>query len=413
MAFGVKPTESFSLTSSVQTQQSFLDLPVSPKRTTTHQLQVYRYGDLDPRKETFIVVMGRGQSATYAELWVRENKHRYNIFVYDQPYQGLSSPQRRSPSDQLRFGDIESFGDYPQHLDNVVNEVTTRLRALGVPPERSKPHVFGHSLGAWTVKRYNQIERYRDKVATVQTSALMARVEVRPEVVRRVLGEDRQLWTGAALAINAFDGFVRGFDHPARDPERRFEVRAGKPWAQTAAAEHTAEAFAVEAGDYRRRTEEPTIRWASQAMLAALGLHLPWRRTFAPEFHIIPSHDIIADPAFMKLAARSAEHGAYVAVEGMLHDGLMWPSDVVRAYSALQEAFVRDPESMLGEQRLGEAPRRDPTDRAGLLEKLSVFVPSPNAAARKRYTEAKLLQAESKRRYENAAIATNGPESAS
>ncbi len=392
MAFGVTPSESFKLTSSVRSRAGLFGT-----KPTTHELQVYRYGPMDPAKETFIVVMGRGQSAGYAELWVRENTARYNIFVYDQPYQGLSTPIMRSPEEGRRLGHIEDFGDYPQHLDNVVELVTQRMREAGID---KKPHVFGHSLGAWTVKRYNQLERYRDKVATVHTSALMARVEVRPQIVRRVLGEDRQLWTGAAIAINAIDGLIRGFDAPSRDPDRSFTVRSTKPWAQTTAAAHTAEVYAEEKADYRKQTNETTIGWANQAMLAALGLHLPWRRSFAPELHIIPTHDIIADPAFMKLAARSAQHGAYVAMENMLHDGLMWPVDKVRDYSALQNAFVEAPETMLGEQRIGEPPRRDPADRASIIERLATFIPGADRAGRKRYAEATALQAESKRRYE-------------
>ena len=400
MAFGVTPSESFVLRSSASTRRSVLGIGLAAKNTT-HQLQVYRYGDFDPRKETFIVVMGRGQSAAYAELWVRENTSRYNIFVYDQPYQGRSTPTKTTPADGRRYGDIEDFAHYPQHLDNVVNEVTARMRAAGVDSTRCKPHVFGHSLGGWTVKRYNQMERYRDKVATVHTTAMMARVEVRPKLIRELLGENRQLWTGAALAINLVDGLVRGFDAPSRDPDRRFEARLAKPYAQTTAAVHTAEVLAEEAADYSLQTNEATIRWANQAMLAAVGLHLPWRRSFAPELHIIPSHDIIADPTFMRVAARSARHGAYVAVEGMLHDGLMWPERVVRAYSAMQQAFVADPSAMQGEQRLGDAPRCDPTDRAPLSERLVAFVPSIiNHASRTRYDEAIALQAESKRRYE-------------
>ena len=62
--------------------------------------------------------MGRGQSAAaYTDAWVQENQHRYNIFAYDQPSQGLSDPQREG--DAPRYGDIESFAHYPQQLINV------------------------------------------------------------------------------------------------------------------------------------------------------------------------------------------------------------------------------------------------------------------------------------------------------
>lgn len=400
MAFGVSPAASFKLHSPVTTQPRVFGLPL-PSRTTTHDLQVYRYGNFVPTRPTFIVVMGRGQAATSAEQWVRENTERYNIFVYDQPYQGLSSPVYASPKEGVRYGDIEDFGDYPQHLDNIVNAVSAFMKAEGADAAHAKPHLFGHSLGGWTVKRYNQMERYRGKVATVQTSSHMARIEVRPQIVRRVLGEDAQLWTGLAVAECAVEGLVRGYAAPASDPERSFAVYSKKPWGQTTAPRNAAEVYAVQSADYRLQTNQPTVRWALQGMLAALGLHLPWRRSYAPEFHIIASHDVISDPAYMKLSARTAAHGAYVAVEGMLHDGFLWPAEVVRDYSALQYAFATNPETMRGEQALGEPPRCDPTDRARPTEFFEMLLSRRGPQNRKRHAEAAEIIAKSKAAYEH------------
>lgn len=193
MPFNVEPTAQFRIESTVESPRLF---GLRAPEETTHELQVYQYGEIDPERETFIVSMGRGQSAAYAELWVRENQDRYNIFVYDQPYQGASTPVPTS-EDELRYGHIEDFEHYPQHLDNVVTEVTARMREAGIP-EDQRPHLFGHSLGGWTVKRYNQIEEYRDRVETVHTSAHMAKIEVRADIVRRYLGEDAQLPNGLA-----------------------------------------------------------------------------------------------------------------------------------------------------------------------------------------------------------------------
>ncbi|MEM6532940.1 MAG: alpha/beta fold hydrolase [Myxococcota bacterium] len=355
MPYGIEPSESFRLESTAQSERL---LGLRRPLVAHHELQVHRFGEFDPARETFIVVMGRGQSSAYSELWVRENQDRYNIFVYDQPYQGASTPVPQS-EDDIRYGDIEDFSHYVQHLDNVVAEVQRRMDEAGVP-EGQRPHLFGHSLGGYTVKRYNQIAEYADRVETVHTSAHMARIEVRPNIVRRFLGENAQLAGGLAWLYNTGDGVAdairngvslrEAFSGPVADPERAFENRSQRPWAQTTAPEHTAAAYAAEVADFTLRTDRPSLRWTNQGIFAALGLHMPWRQTYAPEFHIVPSHDVIGDPAFMIHSARTAHHSAYVTVEGMLHDGLMWPEDALRAYSVMQYAFVSDPDAMRGDQ---------------------------------------------------------------
>lgn len=134
------------------------------------------------------------------------------------------------------------------------------------------------------------------------------------------------------------------------DPDRAFANRSQRPWRQTTAPEHTAAVYEEEIADFTLRTDRPSLRWTNQGIFAALGLHMPWRQTYAPEFHVVPSHDVINDPAFIIHSARTANHAAYVTVEGMLHDGLMWPEEAVRAYSAMQYAFVNDRDSMWGDQ---------------------------------------------------------------
>lgn len=324
----------------------------------THSLQVHRFGEFDPSRETFIVVMGRGQSSAYSELWIRENQDRYNIFVYDQPYQGASTPIPQNEG-ELRYGDIEDFSHYVQHLDNVIGEVQRQMTEAGAAPDQ-RPHLFGHSLGGYTVKRYNQIAEYADRVETVHTSAHMARIEVRPQIVRDALGPNAQLAGGLAWAYNTYSGvrdsirngvgLRQAFSGPVSDPDRAFEARSQRPWSQTTAPENTAAAYAEEIADFTLRTDRPSLRWTNQGIFAALGLHMPWRQTYAPEFHVIPSHDVISDPAYMIHSARTANHAAFVTVEGMLHDGLMWPEEAVRAYSAMQYAFVNDPNAMRGDQ---------------------------------------------------------------
>ncbi|MEL6338966.1 MAG: hypothetical protein AAFQ65_03610 [Myxococcota bacterium] len=141
MPFGIEPSESFRLESIAQSRRL---LGLRQPLVGAHSLQVHRFGDFDPNRETFIVVMGRGQSTAYSELWIRENQDRYNIFVYDQPYQGASTPVPQS-EDDVRFGDIEDFSHYVQHLDNVVAEVQRRMEEA--VEEGQRPHLFGHSLG--------------------------------------------------------------------------------------------------------------------------------------------------------------------------------------------------------------------------------------------------------------------------
>ncbi|MEO0460468.1 MAG: alpha/beta hydrolase [Myxococcota bacterium] len=392
MAALVEPTASYPISSTVETPRGSR----RPPRLLERNLQVYQFGEIDPEKETFIIVMGRGQSAAaYTDAWVQENQHRYNIFAYDQPSQGLSDPQREG--DAPRYGDIESFAHYPQHLNNVVEHVTGVMREHGID-ESQRPHVFGHSLGGWTVKRYNQMEQYRDRVETVHTSAHMARIEVRADVAKRYLGEDGQLWNGVAIAANLVNGIRNGMDAPASDPARGFSLRSQSPWSQTGAAEQTARAYDIERADPRLQTDRPTVRWANQGMLAALALHLPGRTTYAPEFHVIPTHDVVSDPAYMELSARRAVHGAYVAMEGMLHDGLRWSPEDIRRYSELQEAFVNDPDSMRGDQTHGI--QNDPNDRAAWYEFPRMLLSRRGPMNRQRHAEARALQAASRERFE-------------